>query len=99
MMLKIQSGCSCTGCGSVPGAASQLFQPGSALPSSRTDLFSMAVLFSYVLLGWHPLDGRREGQQVRKVVKETELPFDEEAKLVYGVVFSLRNMVKKLAGR
>ena len=27
------------------------------------------------------------------------LPFDEEAKLVYGVVFSLRNMVKKLSGR
>jgi len=27
------------------------------------------------------------------------LPFDEEAKLVYGVVFSLRNMVRKMAGR
>ncbi len=27
------------------------------------------------------------------------LPFDEEAKLVYGVVLSLRNMVKKLSGR
>lgn len=26
------------------------------------------------------------------------LPFDEEAKLVYGVVFSLRNMVRKLGG-
>ena len=33
-----------------------------ALPSSRTDLFSMAVLFFYVLLGWHPLDGRRESE-------------------------------------
>lgn len=33
-----------------------------ALPSSRTDLFSMAVLFFYVLLGWHPLDGRREAE-------------------------------------
>lgn len=30
------------------------------LPDSRTDLFSMAVLFFYVLFGWHPLDGRRE---------------------------------------
>ncbi|PLW17683.1 hypothetical protein PCANC_06120 [Puccinia coronata f. sp. avenae] len=27
------------------------------------------------------------------------LPFDEEAKLVYGVVFSLRNMFQKLAGK
>ncbi|WFD36472.1 Trafficking protein particle complex subunit BET5 [Malassezia cuniculi] len=26
------------------------------------------------------------------------LPFDEEAKLIYGVVFSLRNMVRKLGG-
>lgn len=26
-----------------------------------------------------------------------ELPFDEEAKLVYGVIFSLRNMAKKLS--
>ncbi|KAF9012371.1 TRAPP complex subunit bet5 [Cyathus striatus] len=27
------------------------------------------------------------------------LPFDEEAKLVYGVVLSLKNMIKKLSGR
>jgi len=27
------------------------------------------------------------------------LPFDEEAKLVYGVILSLRHMVKKLSGR
>ena len=32
------------------------------LPSSRTDLFSMAVLFFYTLFGWHPLDGRREAE-------------------------------------
>ncbi len=30
------------------------------LPNTRTDLFSMAVLFFYVLFGWHPLDGKRE---------------------------------------
>ena len=29
----------------------------------------------------------------------TGLPFDEEAKLVYGVVLSLRNMIKKLSGK
>ena len=27
------------------------------------------------------------------------LPFDEEAKLVYGVILSLRHFVKKLSGR
>jgi DNA-binding helix-hairpin-helix protein with protein kinase domain len=32
------------------------------LPNSRTDLFSMSVLFFYTLFGWHPLDGRREAE-------------------------------------
>jgi len=32
-------------------------------------------------------------------VRSNTLPFDEEAKLVYGVILSLRNMVKKLSGR
>ena len=27
------------------------------------------------------------------------LPFDEESKLVYGVVLSLRNMIRKLSGK
>ncbi|KAH7339897.1 snare-like protein [Rhizoctonia solani] len=31
--------------------------------------------------------------------KHTGLPFDEEAKLVYGVLLSLRHMVQKLSGR
>ena len=30
------------------------------LPCTKTDLFSMAVMFFYVLFGWHPLDGRAE---------------------------------------
>lgn len=30
------------------------------LPDSRTDLFSMSVLFFYILFAWHPLDGARE---------------------------------------
>ncbi|KAJ7770184.1 TRAPP complex subunit bet5 [Mycena maculata] len=33
------------------------------------------------------------------VLTSTGLAFDEEAKLVYGVILSLRNMVKKLSGR
>ena len=31
-----------------------------AIPSVQTDLYSMAVLFFYIIFGWHPLDGRRE---------------------------------------
>lgn len=33
------------------------------------------------------------------VLPMAKLSFDEEAKLVYGVIFSLRNMVHKLSGR
>ncbi|KAG7099752.1 hypothetical protein E1B28_001565 [Marasmius oreades] len=33
------------------------------------------------------------------VTSSTGLSFDEEAKLVYGVVLSLRNMIKKISGR
>jgi len=38
-------------------------------------------------------------QQHQQLPPPTGLPFDEEAKLVYGVILSLRNMVKKLSGR
>jgi len=31
--------------------------------------------------------------------RDAGLAFDEECKLVYGVLLSLRNMVKKLSGR
>lgn len=31
--------------------------------------------------------------------EKNSLVFDEEAKLVYGIIFSLRNMVKKLSLR
>jgi hypothetical protein len=27
-----------------------------ALPSTKTDLYSMAVLFFYMIFNWHPLD-------------------------------------------
>jgi hypothetical protein len=32
------------------------------LPNTRSDLFSMVVLFFYTLVGWHPLDGKREAE-------------------------------------
>jgi eukaryotic-like serine/threonine-protein kinase len=32
------------------------------LPSTKTDLYSMAVLFFYLIFNWHPLDGKREAQ-------------------------------------
>lgn len=35
-----------------------------ALPTAQTDLYSMAVLFFYILFAWHPLDGRIEAETV-----------------------------------
>ncbi|SAM81734.1 related to BET5-component of the TRAPP complex [Ustilago bromivora] len=49
-----------------------------------------------------PASGARPTSEQRAGAVENPaselLPFDEEAKLVYGVVFSLRNMVRKLGG-
>lgn len=39
------------------------------------------------------------GQPATGGGQSTGLSFDEEAKLVYGVVLSLRNMIKKLSGK
>ncbi len=51
-----------------------------ALPSTTTDLFSMAVLFFYTLLSWHPLDGRREaGLHVLDAAAELSLYGTEPA--------------------
>ncbi|KAG8760826.1 TRAPP subunit bet5, partial [Ceratobasidium sp. 423] len=43
-----------------------------------------------------PVPQARDASQSEK---PAELPFDEEAKLVYGVLLSLRHMVQKLSGR
>ncbi|KAJ1304869.1 hypothetical protein OPQ81_006003 [Rhizoctonia solani] len=43
-----------------------------------------------------PTPQTKDGGQLDK---PTGLPFDEEAKLVYGVLLSLRHMVQKLSGR
>ncbi len=44
------------------------------LPNSRTDLFSMSVLFFYTMFSWHPLDGRREAEtQVLDAAAEMRL--------------------------
>ncbi|KAF9646591.1 snare-like protein, partial [Thelephora ganbajun] len=47
----------------------------------------------------NPLPSGVGGQPPTGGGQSTGLSFDEEAKLVYGVVLSLRNMIKKLSGR
>lgn len=46
---------------------------------------------------WTPSVPVNESQNTS--TKQSGLPFDEEAKLVYGAVLSLRNMMKKLSKR
>jgi DNA-binding helix-hairpin-helix protein with protein kinase domain len=46
------------------------------IPSSGTDLYSMAVLFFYALFQWHPLEGKREAA-LRERTAETQM-------LLYG---------------
>jgi eukaryotic-like serine/threonine-protein kinase len=49
-----------------------------AIPSMKTDLYSMAVLFFYIIFGWHPLDGRREAEiNVMSAAAERQLYGDE----------------------
>lgn len=43
-----------------------------AIPSSSTDLYSMAVLFFYALFQWHPLEGKREAA-LRERTPEAQL--------------------------
>ncbi|KAL7419686.1 Trafficking protein particle complex subunit BET5 [Cryptotrichosporon argae] len=64
--------------------------PASAAAEARQSIFTdprSGVIESKVN-GSAPVRGAPKG-----------LPFDEEAKLVYGVILSLRNMVKKLSGK
>ena len=58
---------------------------GEAKPSTRTDLFSLAVLLFYMLIVHHPLDGKKESE-----IKILDLP---ARKKLYGIepVFILRS--------
>lgn len=66
---------------------STLTSPRNTL--SSTTGFVVAIGEDVTVPSQAPPDGPRSNA----------LPFDEEAKLVYGVILSLRNMFKKLSGR
>ncbi|WRT65570.1 uncharacterized protein IL334_002515 [Kwoniella shivajii] len=68
-------------------------QPNEAGAPTRESIFSETNRSS--LLSNGTIDGG--ANRTNKLPKG--LPFDEESKLVYGVILSLRNMVKKLSGR
>lgn len=77
-------------------SASANFKPGvHRLPNATTTTQARESIFT------DGRDSQRNSAQAKpaSTTGGTGLPFDEEAKLVYGVILSLRNMVKKLSGR
>jgi trafficking protein particle complex subunit 1 len=62
-------------------------------PSQRFSKTGSGVVAAQAQL----VDEQRQPRDTGAAERHKGLPFDEEAKLIYGVVFSLRNMVKKLS--
>lgn len=74
---------------------------GEEVPANMQPLVSSSIL-KHPSLNSNPLSKPSQENKLDDhslPSKIPGLPFDEEAKLVYGVVFSLRNMVQKLAGK
>lgn len=66
--------------------------PQPVAPGARESIFSTGS-------GSVTPGGGQGGQAGGAQKRQGGLPFDEESKLVYGVVLSLRNMVRKLSGK
>ncbi len=96
---------SAAGTGSAPGSA-----PGTPFSSPRNTLAPNSGILVAISDGRQspglpastatpPAPVQAQGGGAGSAASVSGLPFDEEAKLVYGVVLSLRNMVKRLSGR
>jgi hypothetical protein len=81
--------------------------PGSAPSTPFTSPRNTLTSTSGVVVALHDTSHQSQGTVVPQPAQPsatagtggTGLPFDEEAKLVYGVILSLRNMIKRLSGR
>jgi hypothetical protein len=86
----------------VPSSA-PINEPGSTYTSPRNTLYSasgVVVALGDDMHSASPPPLQSVGQQpAQPAAASSALPFDEEAKLVFGVIYSLRNMIKKLSGR
>ncbi|KAG9125459.1 mannosyl-oligosaccharide alpha-1,2-mannosidase, partial [Ceratobasidium sp. 392] len=84
-----------------PSANSLTKPPPATVVSPRNTLSSNTGL---VIAYNEPTSGAKPApaalpKEASQQEKSTGLPFDEEAKLVYGVLLSLRHMAQKLSGR
>ncbi|GJN91244.1 hypothetical protein Rhopal_004262-T1 [Rhodotorula paludigena] len=75
--------------------------PPSAAPTTASAPDDLSSTRPYSVPDALGVNGAAPGapQPVADAKGKSRLAFDEEAKLVYGVVFSLRNMVAKLSSR
>ncbi|KAM0748618.1 hypothetical protein T439DRAFT_327882 [Meredithblackwellia eburnea MCA 4105] len=72
----------------------------SLMPEAPWERNSVAGSVVVAQAGGSPgIDAPTAGDEQRDEGKGGGLAFDEEAKLVYGIILSLRNMVKKLSGK
>lgn len=76
------------------GSSSAFNSPRNTLSSTTGIVVAMSENSNEL-----PVTPLLQSPSASAAITSTSLPFDEEAKLVYGVVISLRNMIKKLSGR
>ncbi|KAF8653588.1 hypothetical protein AX16_003866 [Volvariella volvacea WC 439] len=72
---------------------------GSAYNSPRNTLLSSTGVVVAVNEPPSTPSPLSQAQSPQPSAPSSALPFDEEAKLVYGVILSLRNLIKKLSGK
>ncbi|KAH9961600.1 Sybindin-like protein [Russula dissimulans] len=87
--------------GSAPGSTTgtPFSSPRNTLSSTSGVLVAFGDANNQALPGSTPPPPAAATPTTGAATSVAGLPFDEEAKLVYGVVLSLRNMVKRLSGR
>lgn len=78
---------------------SSTITPGFMSPRDTLSSGTGVVVAVNDRLSQSPVTPLLQAPVLHKTVTSTGLAFDEEAKLVYGVILSLRNMIKKLSGR
>ncbi|THU95647.1 snare-like protein [Dendrothele bispora CBS 962.96] len=91
--------------GILPAVSQEPFDPNPTSASSYTSPRNTLLSSSGVVVAMNDAISQQTASPLLKAppsattIASTGLSFDEEAKLVYGVVLSLRNIIKKLSGR